>query len=96
MAKDSSGRGNHLPLITLPTAAHVDIQKVGALAAGGLAAGEGLGGGNCGGLPGHRIHASGAARLPPLLQGGDRLQAGALSFRNNYALQPDYTGMPDK
>ncbi|PSC70155.1 concanavalin A-like lectin glucanase [Micractinium conductrix] len=55
VAKDSSGRGNHLPLITLPTAAHVDIQK-----------------------------------------GGDRLQAGALSFRNNYALQPDYTGMPDK
>jgi hypothetical protein len=31
-----------------------------------------------------------------LLQGSSKLEAGALTFRNNYAMNQGYSGMPDR
>lgn len=32
----------------------------------------------------------------PALQGNQRFEAGVLTFRNNYAMQQAYQGMPDR
>ncbi|PRW20453.1 concanavalin A-like lectin glucanase [Chlorella sorokiniana] len=55
VAKDSSGWGNDLRLVTLPT-----------------------------------------ARKETIEQGSSRLEAGAMAFRNNYAMQQTYSGMPER
>ena len=31
-----------------------------------------------------------------ILQGSSRLEAGAMAFRNNYAMQQAYSGMPER
>ncbi|KAL4421057.1 hypothetical protein ABPG77_001352 [Micractinium sp. CCAP 211/92] len=54
-ARDASGRGNHLHLVTLPAASTQTIER-----------------------------------------GSQRFESGALTFRNNYAMQQAYQGMPDR
>ena len=131
-ARDASGRGNDLRLVTLPRASTQTIERVGLwrsrwpqlavacpAANGQLLPIEGQlrAGGRemviCCWIAGrpaclvvpHSVEASACCPLhdwpvlaarPLHLQGSQRFESGALTFRNNYAMQQAYQGMPDR
>ena len=100
-AHDSSGRGNHLPLVTLPAASRQTIEKV---LPGGQSHKQDM---RCPYAHCHHCWCCASTNLPAMLpspcltnlpcqQGGSKLEAGALSFRNNYAMAQGFAGMPDR
>ena len=102
MARDSSGRGNHLPLYTPPTASLQTIHKVvwGVLC--------GVVGGSlpvCCAAQKLRLHHPIAsvppgfnlpACYPPQAGGKEALEVGVVSLRNSYAMNQGFAGMPDR
>ena len=104
VARDASGRGNDLRLVSLPAARRATIEQ--ARPVGPASCGPAPPAPRAHGCPRRHpawrwimctsAHPPGATPLLAALQGGRRLEAGALAFRNNFALQPDWTDMPDK
>lgn len=118
VAKDSSGRGNDLRLVTLPAARKETIEKVGgrlllccpAFCRAPALLREFLSGQvacrccrvaksccPCRALWLSTCLSSACHPAPaPTQQGSSRLEAGAMAFRNNYAMQQSFSGMPER